>query len=137
MVEKDKLLTDIEELKKIKKELTEKIIELDDRVLYQNFGVYQPQYNFATLDNYKDRLDDVRNEQKKLIANGMAVHQGKQWIFEGSAKMGRKMVLNAIKQMLRNFNIECDLCISKVKFSNYEKSKERIFINLMKCLIFQ
>lgn len=127
MVEKDKLLTDIEELKKIKKELTEKIIELDDRVLYQNFGVYQPQYNFATLDNYKDRLDDVRNEQKKLIANGMAVHQGKQWIFEGSAKMGRKMVLNAIKQMLRNFNIECDLCISKVKFSNYEKSKERIF----------
>lgn len=127
MAEKEELLADIDELKLIKKDLTEKIMELDDRVLYQNFGIYQPQYNFATLDNYKNRLDDVRNEQKKLIANNMAIHQGKQWIFEGSAKLGKKMVLNAIKQMLRNFNIECDLCISKVKFSNYEKSKERIF----------
>lgn len=69
MAEKEELLADIDELKLIKKDLTEKIMELDDRVLYQNFGIYQPQYNFATLDNYKNRLDDVRNEQKKLIAN--------------------------------------------------------------------
>ena len=30
------------------------IIELDDKILFQNFGVYQPQYSFATLDEYKD-----------------------------------------------------------------------------------
>ena len=37
------------------------------------------------------------------------------------------MIAENIKQVLRNFNIECDLCISKVKFSNYDNSKERIF----------
>lgn len=124
---KDKMLNDIEELSIYKKKLMDEIIELDDKILYQNFGVFQPQYNFASLDNYKNRLDDIRKKQKKLIANSQAVHQGKQWIFEGSEKQGQKMISNAIKQMLRNFNIECDLCISKVKFSNYEKSKERIF----------
>ena len=37
------------------------------------------------------------------------------------------MIAENIHQALRNFNIECDLCISKVKFSNYDNSKERIF----------
>ncbi len=37
------------------------------------------------------------------------------------------MISESITQTLRNFNIECDLCISKVKFSNYENIKERIF----------
>ena len=37
------------------------------------------------------------------------------------------MIAENIQQALRNFNIECDLCISKVKFSNYDNSKERIF----------
>jgi hypothetical protein len=36
------------------------------------------------------------------------------------------MIAESIKQILRNFNIECDLCISKVKFSNYDNSRERI-----------
>ena len=29
--------------------------------------------------------------------------------------------------IIRNFNTECDLCINKVKFSNYENVKERIY----------
>ena len=64
---KEELQEEIEELKQIKKSLQMDIIELDDKILFQDFGVYQPQYNFATLDEYKDKLDEIREEQKSMI----------------------------------------------------------------------
>lgn len=120
------LQKDIEELRNIKQSLQMDIIELDDKILFQDFGVYQPQYNFATLDEYKDRLDEIREKQKDMIKNQTAAICNTAWKVQGSEKAGKKMIAENIKQILRNFNIECDLCISKVKFSNYDNSKERI-----------
>ena len=124
---KEELQEEIEELKQIKKYLQMDIIELDDKILFQDFGVYQPQYNFATLDEYKDKLDEIREEQKSMIKNNTAAICNTAWKVQGSEKAGKKMIAENIKQALRNFNIECDLCIGKVKFSNYDNSKERIF----------
>lgn len=124
---KEELQEEIEELKQIKQSLQMDIIELDDKILFQDFGVYQPQYNFATLDEYKDKLDEIREEQKSMIKNNTAAICNTAWKVQGSEKAGKKMIAENIKQALRNFNIECDLCIGKVKFSNYDNSKERIF----------
>ena len=126
-MQKEKLEKEIEELKQIKKSLQSEIIELDDRVLFQEFGVYFPQYKFATLDEYKNRLTEIREQQQEMIKKQVAAVSGTAWKVQGSEKIGKKMNAENIKQILRNFNIECDLCISKVKFSNYENSKERIF----------
>ncbi len=126
-MEKETLQDEIAELKKIKQSLQMDIIELDDKILFQDFGVYQPQYNFATIDEYKDKLDEIRQEQKSMIANNTAAICNTAWKVQGSEQAGKKMIAENIKQALRNFNIECDLCISKVKFSNYDNSKERIF----------
>ena len=124
---KKNLEQQIYELKVEKQILQSEVIELDDRVLFQDFGVYQPQYNFATIDGYKEELNKIRERQKSMIKSGVAAKCDTQWKVQGSEMLGKKMILENIKQSLRNFNIECDLCISKVKFSNYEKSKERIF----------
>ena len=124
---KETLQEEIDELKKIKQSLQMDIIELDDKILFQDFGVYQPQYNFATLDEYKDKLEEIREEQKAMIKNNTAAICNTAWKVQGSEKAGKKMIAENIKQALRNFNIECDLCIGKVKFSNYDNSKERIF----------
>ncbi len=124
---KETLQEEIDELKKIKQSLQMDIIELDDKILFQDFGVYQPQYNFATLDEYKEKLDEIREEQKSMIKNNTAAICNTAWKVQGSEKAGKKMIAENIKQALRNFNIECDLCIGKVKFSNYDNSKERIF----------
>ncbi len=126
MSEQEKLEQDIEELKRIKQSLKMDVIELDDKVLFQDFGVYQPQYNFASLDQYKERLGQIRDEQKEMIKNQTAAVCHTEWKVQGSAKAGQKMIAENMKQALRNFNIECDLCINKVKFSNYESSKDRI-----------
>lgn len=125
-MEQESLKTEIAELEKIKRSLQMDIIELDDKVLFQDFGVYQPQYDFATLDQYKDRLNEIRGQQKEMIKNQTAAICNTAWKVQGSEKVGRKMISENIKQILRNFNIECDLCITKVKFSNYDNSKERI-----------
>ena len=125
-MEKENLQNEIAELKNIKQSLQMDIIELDDKVLFQDFGVYQPQYNFATLDEYKDKLDEIREQQKEMIKNQTAAVCNTAWKVQGSEKAGKKMIAENIKQILRNFNIECDLCVSKVKFSNYDNSKERI-----------
>lgn len=124
---KASLQEEIAELTKIKQSLQMDIIELDDKILFQDFGVYQPQYNFATIDEYKEKLDEIRNKQKEMIKSNTAAICNTAWKVQGSEQAGKKMIAENIKQTLRNFNIECDLCISKVKFSNYDNSKERIF----------
>ena len=126
-MEKEELKNEIEELKNLKRHLQTEVIELDDKVLFQDFGVYQPQYNFATLDEYKDKLCEIRTAQKNMIKNHTAAICNTSWKVQGSEKAGKQMIAENIKQTLRNFNIECDLCISKVKFSNYDNIKARMY----------
>lgn len=123
----ENLNSQIDELKKIKKRLQLDIIELDDKILYQDFGLFEPQYNFANLDEYKDKLAEIRQQQKDMISAKTAAKCGTAWKVQGSEKEGKKLIEETIKQTLKHFNTECDLCINKVKFSNYENSKARIF----------
>lgn len=129
---KESLQEEIAELTKIKQSLKMDIIELDDKILFQDFGVYQPQYNFATLDEYKDKLDEIKEQQKEMIKNQTAVICNTAWKLQGSEQAGKKMIAETIKQTLNYFNVVCDYIISKVKFSNYDNSKERIFKEFQK-----
>lgn len=126
-MDKEVLQEDINTLIKIKQTLKSDIIELDDKILFQDFGLYEPQYNFATIDEYKQKLDEIKNRQKDMIKNSHAAICNTAWKVQGSEKEGRKMIAETIKQTLNYFNIVCDNIISKVKFSNYDNSKERIF----------
>lgn len=121
------LLNQVQELKVLKERLKQEVIQLDDEILFQGFGVYQPQYNFAELDQYKSRLEEIRNEQKEMIRKGTAATCAMNWRVNGSEKEGKKLIAESIKQIIRNFNIECDICIGKVKFSNYENTQNRIY----------
>ena len=122
----DQLNTNIADLKQIKRNLQSEIIQLDDEILFQEFGVYRPQYSFANSDGYKEQLEKIRNEQKQLIKEGNAATCKISWKVNGSEKEGKKLIAENIKLIIRNFNIECDICIDKVKFSNFESMKNRI-----------
>lgn len=131
-MDKISLQEEIAELTKIKQSLKMEIIELDDKILFQDFGVYQPQYNFATLDEYKEKLEEIKEQQKEMIKKQTAVVCNTAWKLQGSEQAGRKMIAETIKQTLNYFNVVCDYIISKVKFSNYDNSKERIFKEFQK-----
>lgn len=102
------------------------IIELDDEILFQDFSLYKPIYDFATSDEYKERLDKIRANQKIMIKNKTAVNYFDGWTVDGSKVKGRKMTNDNIKQILRCFNSECENVIDRVKFNNFDSMKARI-----------
>ena len=120
------LKNEIEELTVVRDNLRDEIIQLDDEILFQDFGVYKPQYCFAELDMYKEALKDLRLRQKLMVKNDTAATCDIKWKVSGSEKEGKKFISESIKQVVRNFNIECDICIDKVRFSNYDNTVNRI-----------
>lgn len=106
--------------------LNREIIETDETILLQTFGLYQPQYDFANSSQYKERLDHIRAEEKSMIKDGIAVIGASNWTVNNSQKEGRKLVANMEKLLLRAFNTECDELVRKVKFNNVESFVKRI-----------
>lgn len=103
------------------------IISLDDEILVQEFGLYTPQFDFATALDYKEELAKVRTLQKDLIKNKSAVTGTTDWTVNGNKAKGKKMVSDTQKLLLRAFNTECDETIGKVKYTNFDTSLNRIY----------
>lgn len=118
-----KIASSTEELKQRKSQ----IIELDETILLQEYGLYSPIYDFANSEQYKGRLDTIRTEQKNMILNKTAATCSHIWTVNGSEAQGRAMTNQNIKQIIRCFNDECDILISKVKFNNVTAYKEKIY----------
>ena len=96
------------------------IVKLDEEIQFQDFGVYRPRYDFATSDQYKNRLQQIRDQQKAMIKNGQAVTGFTNWTVNGNHAEGKRMVKDMQKLLLRAFNSECDELIDKVKYNNQE-----------------
>lgn len=130
---KDNLHKECEKLKEenklIEKQIDEKrkeIIVLDEEILLESFALYKPKYSFLASNDYKNKLDFIRNNQKQLIKHGHAVEANENWTVNNSKVEGRKMVNDMKKLLLRSFNNECDYCVDNVKFNNIEASENRI-----------
>lgn len=117
---------EIEELQAKITELKDEVVETQEVALLQSFGIYEPTYNFASSDAYKEYLQDLRSEAKSLIKDGAAVTGNTGWTVNGNAAKGRKMVADMQKLLLRAFNSECDELIKNVKYNNYDSYVKRI-----------
>lgn len=109
------------------KEKIGSIVQLDETILVQEFGLYEPTYDFCYAEDYKLELNKIRQLQKNMIKMGTAVTGNMNWTVNGSTAQGKKMVKDMQKLLLRAFNSECDEIVSKVKYNNFEQSKKRIF----------
>lgn len=117
------------ELEALKIEIDNKraiIVEFDEKILLQSFGLYKPLYDFAGVDDYQQKLKNVREEQKRMIDAGTAVTGSIDWTVDGSGAKGRKMVNDIKKLLLRAFNCECEFVTWKVKYNNFDSCKKRI-----------
>ena len=90
------------------------IFGLENDIVAQDFGIYKPTYVFAISDQYKDKLNDIRQEQKQMIRESTACSGSMSWTVDGSAAKGKKMVANMQKLLLRAFNVECDNIVDNV-----------------------
>ncbi|WP_243148075.1 DUF4041 domain-containing protein [Bittarella massiliensis (ex Durand et al. 2017)] len=117
------------ELRKLSDSIQERkteLIETDEKILLQEFGLYEPRYDFVHSEQYKIKLDELRKSQKAMIKAGTAVTGSTNWTVNNSVAQGRKMVKDMQKLLLRAFNGECDSVIEKVKYNNYESSLKRL-----------
>ena len=128
------LLRDIysknKELGSIKQNIADKkadIVWLDEIIQIQEFGLYEPQFDFASSLDYKEELAKIRKTQKDLIKNNAAVTGNMGWTVNGSATKGKKMVSDTQKLLLRAFNNECDDLVAKVKYTNFDASLNRMY----------
>lgn len=112
----------MEELQKAKGQL----VETNEEVLMQSFGLYTPRYSFMNADEYKAHLLEIRAKQKDMIKDKTAVSGSANWTVNGNASKGKKMVSDMQKLLLRAFNSECDDVIEHVKYNNIEASEKRI-----------
>ena len=103
------------------------IVSLDDEILVQEFGLYEPYFDFANALDYKEELAKIRSKQKELIKNKTAVSGATEWTVNGSAAKGKKMVSDTQKLLLRAFNTECDELVAKVKYTNFDASLNKIY----------
>ena len=102
------------------------LIQTNEELLVQEFGLYQPKYAFTQAEDYKNTLALLRQRQKDLIKNNLAVTGNTGWTVNGNAAQGKKMVQDMQKLLLRAFNSECDGIVDKVKYNNFEASLKRI-----------
>lgn len=116
----------ISDLNKKISDLNKEIIVLEDEKLYQSFSLYTPLFDFAKSEEYKNKLEVIREKQKFLLKNNIAANFSENWTLDGSLIKGKKMVKDNVKQILRSFNNECDNVIDKVKFNNIDSMRNRI-----------
>lgn len=102
------------------------LIETNEEVLLQSFGMYKPHYRFANSTKYKEQLLEVRSKQKEWIKAGRAATGSETWTVNGDARKGKKMIADMQKLLIRAFNCECDDAIDHVKFNNIETARKRI-----------
>ena len=123
----EKKTSEVDTLDKCIADKKKKIVCMDEEILVQEFGLYKPTFDFASALDYKEKLAKVRSEQKDLIKNKRAVTGIQGWQVNGSKAQGNKLISDTQKLLLRAFNSECDELISKVKYTNFDASLDRIY----------
>jgi len=113
----------------LEKEIADKraqLVSFEESVLLEEFAVYKKQYPFENSQAYMTQISAIVAQQKEMVKRKTAATGSQSWSVNGNLSLGRKMVQDMIKLLLRAFNNECDECISKVKFNNVESCSKRI-----------
>lgn len=108
------------------KALRKEVEVYESKIEMIGFGIYEPIYEFGTLEEYRQRQKEVVEEQKRMVKNETAAICETQWTVDGSLSKGKASTKRYIKLVLRAFNGECNALIAKAKWNNIEQLKTRI-----------
>jgi predicted nucleic acid-binding Zn-ribbon protein len=108
------------------KNLRKEVSVFESKLDLIEFGIYEPVYDFEKSDDYREEQNKIIQIQKEMITADTAAMCNTNWTVEGSEAKGRAVVKVYKKLMLRAFNGECDVLISKVKWNNVNQMKERM-----------
>jgi hypothetical protein len=123
---RDALDADYTNAKSTYDRLHEEVTLLEENLEDISFGLYKPHFNFDTPDEYRARIEAVREKQKAMLKSGEAAKFAIAWSVGGSRREGERMQKQYMKLLLRAFNGECDAAVARVSWNNVTKMEERI-----------
>ena len=111
------------------------VLDLYSRVeSFSCLGHYEePIYLFDTSERFTEEIKYIRQQQKKMITEKVAVTHPEKTIISENKAYNKKILTGQIKLLLTAFNIECDHLIGTVKPANFSRVMERI-INIANSL---
>lgn len=80
-----------------------------------SFGLYKPQYNFDTPEQFKAEMDRVYDRQKEMVRAGKAASFAVSWTVGNSKREGERMQKQYSKLLLRSAGLVCAIqldCLS-------------------------
>ena len=89
-------------------------------------GTYSFHYHYEDSQKFQKELEEIKDEQKRLVSWEMAVEHTTNWTINGSSRQGEIQMRNTDKLLLRAFNNECDNIIMNVKYSTINSCQEKI-----------
>lgn len=132
--EETKLALKIEEIRhtyrekrKILEQLETQVAIYDEKLAFAELGVYEPHFDFTDSEIFKNRIKEIRDQQKAMISNKTATICPSTWTIDGSVSKGRTMMNRQTRLSLRAFNNECDVAIANTRWNNINAMEKRIY----------
>lgn len=100
------LSQDYDQARSTYEKLKNEISLLEENLEDISFGLYKPHFNFQTPDEYRAKLEALREDERQLIRGGRAAVCPVSWTVGGSGKEGARMAKQNEKLLLRAFNGE-------------------------------
>lgn len=127
------IVSKLENLKKEKNELDEELeksraqINLyEDNLELNSYGFYKPVFTFDKSEDFKEKIIEIREEQKQMLKENSAIFCKTEWSVGGDKKKGLKMTKELIKLTSRAFINECDVFIGAAQWNNLNQIKQKI-----------
>jgi predicted nucleic acid-binding Zn-ribbon protein len=94
---------------------------------YTSCGHFEtPQYLYETSARFAEEIKDIRQQQKDMIKDKIAVTYPDTTVISDNKSFNKKILDGQVKLMLIAFNTECDFLIGKVSPSSFPRTLERI-----------
>jgi hypothetical protein len=90
-----------------------------------SFGLYQPIFQFASPEDYKRRLIELRDQQTAMVRDDQAVSCTAAWTPD-PRRDGEQLQRQVGKLLVRAFNAECDAVTARVTWNTVTRMIERI-----------
>jgi len=103
------------------------LIETEEIAMLQEVGIYQYSTVLESSVAYAEKIKEIEVEIKKRnLADGGAIEAANEWIVNGSASEGRKVIKEFSKLMLRAYNGEVDDAIRTLKPYKMQAAIDRV-----------
>jgi len=123
---KSAILGDITSYRQKVSELEDQVVDLEEMVNLNDYGLYNFENPAADSVRYGEELKAVKTKIKAMVKNKTATSASQTWTVNGSAIQGRKMVNDMSKLLLRAFNAEVENSVKTVRAGHLSTAIKRL-----------